>query len=49
MKIWDDPENGPPEGKKRHQKEKIVDLDITRELPIKRPLSAYVHYLNEGR
>ena len=25
MKIWDDPENGPPEGKKRHQKEKIFD------------------------
>ena len=49
LKIWDDPENGPPEAKKRHQKEKIVDLDITRELPIKKPLSAYVHYLNEGR
>jgi hypothetical protein len=24
-------------------------LDITRELPIKKPLSAYVHFLNEGR
>jgi hypothetical protein len=46
--VWDDPENGPPEAK-RQQCEKIVDLDTTRELPIKKPLSAYVHYLNEGR
>lgn len=50
MKVWYDPENnGPPEQKKRLCKEKIMDLDITRELPIKKPLSAYVHYLNEGR
>lgn len=27
----------------------IVDLDISRELPLKKPLSAYVHFLNEGR
>jgi hypothetical protein len=27
----------------------LVDLDTTRELPIKKPLSAYVHFLNEVR
>ena len=27
----------------------ILDLDTTRDLPVKRPLSAYVHFLNEGR
>jgi hypothetical protein len=26
-----------------------LDLDTTRELPIRKPLSAYVHFLNEGR
>ena len=47
--------------KKRHVKAKqkeeaeqipgtqIVDLDTTRDLPVKRPLSAYVHFLNQGR
>jgi hypothetical protein len=25
----------------------VIDLDTTRELPIKKPLSAYVHFLNE--
>ena len=25
----------------------LVDLDTSRELPIKKPLSAYVHFLNE--
>ena len=32
-----------------HQSEMIIDLDVTRELPVKKPLSAYVHFLNEGR
>lgn len=35
--------------KEKRRQTNIVDLDTTRDLPVKRPLSAYVHFLNEGR